>query len=1361
MRIGIGLLLATLAASTQAQHSNPTVPAGFPNVAQTPGQLLSSGLIAPTQGRTAIIAYHNGVLVTIPEAPSSNPGSDLQVRTWDITTPARLLNPLELAQHGVTPMPINAHGYLKNGDFLTLGDNYDWDPAREPWSFRADPTGLVRERNPDFLCAGVRGCLFAPWLIRGTFWSYSEVGGNAMIDFGSWGNTLGEWDHLGQTGVIGHPFLLGNLLIFASDQSRTGVATYDVSDPSNPVLLDVLQEGGPGGYWPELWGGDGRLYIVFPYNTGGNGMRVVDATDPTDLRLVADVPLSGDEAMYAQFQDEYAFIGSWKIDLRSFEPVLFFDPDTAWANAYGSGNRISTSQFALPLGNLLVTGGAAPDHGMAIWAHQAAPDTRGPEVGYHIPRAGQTGWPTNRLPVSLLIHEEIETPTLINGDTFIVRPLGGDALDGTITFAFDDVLTFTPDAPWQADTTYEVFLPGGGIKDAAGNGIAEYRFTFATGASVGGNAPPVVTALDGNPQPALPGQTLTLSATASDPEAGAMQYRFDFGDGTPKTLWSASPSALHAYAGEGHYSVSVQVRDGGGLLASSSRRISVLAPAAGAGTQSAPLVCAAAPRRVFTVNPDSDSLTAVDADTLAVLYEVPTCADPRSVALAGDALWIACRDDDALEVRAADDGGLIERLDLDYGDAPVALAASPDGGSVFVSASGPGELIRFDAATGARSGTLALGPSAGALAVSADGGEVYVARHRSALHQAEIWEVDTAGGMSLARTLRVRRIGGETNVDGTGGGRGVPNLLSGLTLDRHGEVLWFTATKANTERGLTFQDDLDSDNTVRNVLIGIDLASGTVRRHLDIDNSDSASAVALSPQGDYLLVPLQGNNQLAVFDALSAASSAGIGGLVTRLGTGAAPQGVCSDAATGRSFVQDFLGRSLRVIETAPLFAAGTISLSDSTVSTVASETLAPAVLQGKRIFYHASDPRMSAEGYLSCATCHLDGDQDGRVWDFHGRGEGLRNTTSLRGRAGTAQGNVHWSGNFDEIQDFEHDMRGPFGGTGFLSEAEFALAPTPLGPPKAGLDADLDALAAYVASLGHAHLPRSPHRQPDGSMTAAAVQGQALFLREGCSDCHGGAEYSDSRLGNALLHDVGTLRTSSGFRLGGPLTGIDTPSLLGVWDTAPYFHDGSAASLAEVFRVAGGPVLQAEDGVRSGGAQTFQNWVWPLADFSIKSTQAVQFDVAGASLALAGIDGGSGGSGALEVRYSASYGTVHPFEIRIVGSGLDQTTPLPLPVTGNTPEWLFHVWRTVRVEGLSFAPGANTVTIRDPSGRYVAIDEVQITTPAQTALADPHRRVAALPTGEQDALIAFLLQLDASADVAPPANAVFADGFE
>ena len=59
------------------------------------------------------------------------------------------------------------------------------------------------------------------------------------------------------------------------------------------------------------------------------------------------------------------------------------------------------------------------------------------------------------------------------------------------------------------------------------------------------------------------------------------------------------------------------------------------------------------------------------------------------------------------------------------------------------------------------------------------------------------------------------------------------------------------------------------------------------------------------------------------------------------------------------------------------------------------------------------------------------------------------------------AHGNVHWTANFDEIQDFENDIRGRFGGRGFLSDGEFAVTSDPLGSPKAGLSEDLDILVS------------------------------------------------------------------------------------------------------------------------------------------------------------------------------------------------------------------------------------------------------------------------------------------------------------
>jgi hypothetical protein len=52
-------------------------------------------------------------------------------------------------------------------------------------------------------------------------------------------------------------------------------------------------------------------------------------------------------------------------------------------------------------------------------------------------------------------------------------------------------------------------------------------------------------------------------------------------------------------------------------------------------------------------------------------------------------------------------------------------------------------------------------------------------------------------------------------------------------------------------------------------------------------------------------------------------------------------------------------------------------------------------------------------------------------------------------------------------------------------------------------------------------------------------------------------------------LHDVGTLKTGSGQRLADTLRGLDTPSLLGVWEKPVLLHDGSASSLMEVITIA------------------------------------------------------------------------------------------------------------------------------------------------------------------------------------------------
>ena len=185
-----------------------------------------------------------------------------------------------------------------------------------------------------------------------------------------------------------------------------------------------------------------------------------------------------------------------------------------------------------------------------------------------------------------------------------------------------------------------------------------------------------------------------------------------------------------------------------------------------------------------------------------------------------------------------------------------------------------------------------------------------------------------------------------------------------------------------------------------------------------------------------------------------------------------------------------------------------------------------------------------------------------GAVWDLSGFGEGLRNTISLNGHAGTSQGFLHWSGNFDEVQDFEGQIRALAGGTGLMADAQFNAGTRnqPLGAPKAGVSADLDALASYVASLNS--LANSPYRNADGTLTAAGTAGRTVFQNANCAQCHNGAAFTES--GAITLRNIGTLKPASGSRLGGALPGIDTPTLRDSWATGPYLHDGSAATLAD-----------------------------------------------------------------------------------------------------------------------------------------------------------------------------------------------------
>jgi len=1082
-------------------------------------------------------------------------------------------------------------------------------------------------------------------------------------------------------GVSAGPlFAMGNLLVVTTPKLSAGVATVDISNPTDPKLLDSVN-GGAESYIGGFYGGN--AYLITP-------LRTYDVTtDPRNINLLGTFTVPASE--YMSFADNHLFLGGLRGGTEGIYKYSITNP--ASPNLIGrhvGRNSAWDDQFSCPMGNLMIV---ADDQlvnneyvGAVLAVHDVNPDTKPPSVMKVFPAHGVNNQPlTTRITLSMSEWPEFAT---VNPTSFFVRPVGGQPIAGTWSCTYT-LLSFGPSEPLLPNTTYEIVLPAGGVRDFVGNAVAtQFVSSFQTDSGIIGFPGD----LQISPVPPTPLGSATLFSLASATIPG-MNYAWDFGDGFTNTGASLS----HTYTAPGRYSVTLRATQsnalyeaelaalagglttgtehkgytGGGYadypaatgagvyirwnvtlqsaenaslsfryangsttnrplqlvvngglpvtvpfnatatwsnyasvvltnvaLVAGTNTIELRANAGSAGsnvdsltllfpntqpvaksfnlivhrpltsplaTHSQPMAIDAIRDRLWVANPDNDTVTAVDVAGLAKIGEYAVGDQPETLALAFDGtLWVANHGSATISVLSSN-GSPVTTISLPRASQPYGLVFSPNGSNAFVALEGLGRVLKLNPVTRAITGTFdvpsdsnGLRPKVRGVAVSGDGSRLYISRFVSPDTQGQVFEVNAAT-MTLTRTIALAH---DPGPDTPVSGRGIPNYLSAIAISPDGTRLWCPSKKDNIQRGvLRDGNELTHDFSVRAISSSINLSNGleVLSERVDFDNRDRAHAVSFSTLGDLAFVTMPGNHHVQVVNTYDGAQ-------VTQMPVEKTPTGVLFDSVNQRLYVLNFLSRSLSVFDVADLVNAveNTTTPLGSPISLVAVETLATNVLAGKQLFYDASSTRLNLEGYMSCASCHLDGGQDGRVWDFTGSGEGLRNTIDLRGKAGMAHGRLHWSANFDEVHDFEGQIRDFGSGEGLMGNERFnqGTRSLPLGSPKAGHSADLDALAAYVASLGTA--PASPYRENNGALTADAVLGKQIFNQLNCFACHGGEHFTDSNIGG--FHDVGTIKPSSGNRLGGPLTGIDTPTLRSIWATAPYLHDGSAPTLYAVF---------------------------------------------------------------------------------------------------------------------------------------------------------------------------------------------------
>lgn len=946
---------------------------------------------------------------------------------------------------------------------------------------------------------------------------------------------------------------MGDLLVLspAAVHSRDGNLVFmDVSDPTKPNLLSKH---------PFKTGYQGILYGDRFYNAGfrrkqGYGKdSLVDimAYDFADVNNVKEVLLgtTTDDVMhnseYMFLKDDNMFIGDysgltrWNVTNDKAKYDLKIHPQHPPGNDYG---------FVSPLGNLVVIGS---DHNVEskfnIGCHQIEPDRTPPEVKSVYPKSGTKNVSPN-VKIGISFSDWIDNACLEHGAIYIKDEISSNHIASTYSHGLG-VVHVIPDEPLKKNRKYGIYLTPM-LMDLVGNAykgnsrIAE----FSTGEFLANYTSEIKST-----KPMAVGETVNLEAITISNENKNIYYAWNFGDGTKDTPFTKKPSIQKTFEKPGNYSITLisKPEKSNRVIRSTAVQVIHRKLPESQPISSNTLCLNKNEDRLYVVNPDNNTLTCIHLATQKTLFEVTTPKNPVAIVRVKNQLWVSCSKSDKISIYNSASGEKLNVIDVHYGCAPYGITYNEKAHKIYSAFSATGKVQEIDAETYKLKRNIQLKTPLRHIAFLPEK-NVLIAPQFTVNHQggtAVQWFDTKKWAIIYQKELQPTM-----DADGISNGRGFPNYMGAMAVSPNQNQVWIPAKKDNVFRGLQRDGKpLVFDQTVRSIAVQMDIDNKKEieENRVDFDNHDFATSATYSPFGNVVYATTNGSQALFVIDAYNPKN------IATYNVHGEGARGILSNSTGSHLYVHNQLSRSISIFKTTP---DGNITF-ESKIKSVQNELLPSNVLDGKRTFNNTFKSNLSREGYMSCASCHIDGSHDGRVWDLTNLGEGLRNTIDLRGKEGMKHGTLHWTANFDEIQDFDKQIVALNEGTGFLYEA-LLKKHEKFYPSTSGLHKGLDNLAEYVSSLSE--YPKSPFKKENGTYSKSAQKGRQHFIDLQCYSCHSGPTFTDS--GFNTMHNMGTLKETSGKRLGNTLKGIDTPTLISLWQSAPYLHDGSAQTLKEVF---------------------------------------------------------------------------------------------------------------------------------------------------------------------------------------------------
>lgn len=657
---------------------------------------------------------------------------------------------------------------------------------------------------------------------------------------------------------------------------------------------------------------------------------------------------------------------------------------------------------------------------------------------------------------------------------------------------------------------------------------------------------------------------------------------------------------------------------------------------------------------------DSVSIINVAGDANTKIAEIDVGDQPRTVAITPNKRFAYVTNQGSATVSVIDLSTGQNVQDIPVGVEPYGIALTPDGSRAYVANSASNSVSVIDTASNTVVSTISI-PGVqprGVAITNNNGGQgpqfVYVTQFLS--------QPTASGGPGLDRgsegkvfilstgddtqiqgviTLAAHETGFNANRTAFGGSEAdptfaYPNQLQSIVLKNGRGYLPNVA--ASPEGPVRFNVDTQAFLSVFDVASKAELPGGTINLHAAVRSQTFTPKLFVA--NPWAIAFKHNSNEGYVVSAASDVlvkiriDDNGIPGVVsvpaegdtTRVAlidVGKNPRGIVINNADTRAYVMNTISKDVSVVDLTVDPEVEIARIQSAELPPPGSD--AEKFLLGNELFHSSRgsfdegvSERLSSEGWQACASCHPDGLSDGVIWAF---AAGPRKSIPLNGMFSQSnptgdQRVLNYSAIFDELEDFELNIRGVSGGQGLIvlegttdqDPNVRAFDPPNAGRPQLhvnGIPA-WDAIVAWTQS--RIASPVSPYRgvDPNSELGQQIALGRELFIEANCQLCHGGPKWSTSQVDFArvspfpetltpgvdpeppagqlarFLRQVGTLdptnpieRTANNQQALGAL-GYNPPSLLSIYAFPPYLHNGSCLTLEcvlenEAHRNAGG----------------------------------------------------------------------------------------------------------------------------------------------------------------------------------------------